>query len=61
VGSAKKAIEAEDGMTIGQGEITKLLSNLEDAGFLEKRDDGAYVIPDPMVAEAATKGLTRAA
>ncbi len=57
----KKAVEAEEGMAIGQSEITKLLSNLEDAGFVAKSDDGAYAIPDPMVSEAALRGLSRTA
>lgn len=54
----RKAIEAREGVTIGQGEITKLLSNLEDAGFVAKNEsDGAYFIPDPVIIEAASDGL----
>ncbi|MDG6907478.1 MAG: ATP-binding protein [Nitrososphaerota archaeon] len=53
----RRAVESREGVTIGQGEITKLLSNLEDAGFVEKGHDGSYFIPDPMVAEAASKGV----
>ncbi len=53
----KRTVEASEGVKIGQGEITKLLSNLEDAGFVAKGEDGAYFIPDPMVVEATAKGL----
>ena len=53
----KRSVESREGMTIGNGEITKLLSNLEDASFVAKRDDDTYFIPDPMMIEAASKGL----
>jgi hypothetical protein len=53
----KRTLEAEEGMTIGQGEITKLLSNLQDAGFVGKDVDGVYFIADPMLAEAAARGV----
>jgi len=53
----KRAVESREGVTIGQGEITKLLSNLEDAGFVAKGNDGTYVIADPMVIEGASKGV----
>lgn len=53
----RRAVESKEGVRIGQGEITKLLSNLEDAGFVAKGDDGSYFIPDPMAVEAASKGL----
>ena len=33
----KKTVEAEEGMTIGQGEITKLLSNLESQASARER------------------------
>ncbi|MDG6906733.1 MAG: ATP-binding protein [Nitrososphaerota archaeon] len=53
----KRGVESREGMTIGQSEITKLLTNLEDASFVAKRDDGTYFIPDPMMIEAASKRL----
>ena len=53
----KRAVESREGVTIGQGEITKLLSNLEDAGFVAKGNDGTYFIADPMVIEGASKGV----
>jgi uncharacterized protein len=54
----RRAVETREGITIGQGEITKLLVNLEDAGFVAKNEkDESYFIPDPMVVEAASAGL----
>ena len=53
----KRVVESKEGVTIGQGEITRLLTNLEDASFIEKRDGGTYFIPDPMMIEAASKGM----
>jgi AAA+ ATPase superfamily predicted ATPase len=53
----KRAVESREGVRIGQGEITKLLSNLEDAGFVAKGNDGTYFIADPMVIEGASKGI----
>jgi AAA+ ATPase superfamily predicted ATPase len=54
----KRAIEIREGVTIGQGEITKLLSNLEDSSFITKDGNaGSYFISDPMVIEAASNGL----
>lgn len=53
----KSAVEVKEGVSIGQGNITKLLSTLEDAGFIAKDDDGRYFIPDPMLREAASEGL----
>lgn len=52
----KRVVEASEGVTISHSEITKLLSNLEDSGFVAKKEDGTYFIPDPMVVEAASKG-----
>jgi AAA+ ATPase superfamily predicted ATPase len=53
----KRAVESKEGVTIGQGEITKLLSNLEDAGFVAKGNDGTYFIADPMVIEGVSRGI----
>ncbi|MGH2638667.1 MAG: hypothetical protein ACRDF4_05215 [Rhabdochlamydiaceae bacterium] len=53
----KRTVETKEDMTVGQGAITKLLSNLEDASFVAKSDDGTYYIPDPMMIEAASNGL----
>lgn len=53
----KRAVESKAGVTIVPSEITKLLYNLENAGFVSKADDGTYFIPDPMAIEAAAKGL----
>jgi AAA+ ATPase superfamily predicted ATPase len=53
----KRAVEAKEGITIVQSEITKLLSNLESAGFVTKSDDDKYSIPDPMIIEAVLNGL----
>lgn len=52
----KRTLEAREGAIIGQSEITKILSNLEDAGFLVKKD-GAYFIPDPMIVDAISNGM----
>ncbi len=52
----KSAVEVKEGVSISQGNITKLLSTLEGAGFIAK-DEGNYFIPDPMVIEAAKGGL----
>lgn len=53
----KSVVEVKEGVSISQGNITKLLSTLEDAGFVAKDDEGKYFIPDPMVIEAAKEGL----
>lgn len=53
----KKTVEVREGVTVGQGNITKLLSTLEDAGFIAKGSDGLYSIIDPILAEAAKHGL----
>lgn len=52
----KSAVEVKEGVSIGQGNITKLLSTLEDAGFVA-RDNEKYFIPDPMLIEATKEGL----
>lgn len=49
----KRAVEVKEGVNIGQGNITKLLSTLEDAGFIAKDSEGCYFITDPMLVEAA--------
>ncbi len=53
----KSAVELKEGVSIGQGNITKLLSTLEDAGFVAKDNEGKYFLPDPMVREAVKAGL----
>lgn len=54
----KKAVELEEGVTISQGNITKLLCTLEEAGFIGKDEsDGKYFVADPMVKEAVAEGL----
>lgn len=54
----RRALEAREGVSITQGEITKLLSNLEDSGFIAKNKiEGTYYIPDPMVREAISTRL----
>lgn len=53
----KRAIESKEGMRVGQGEVTKVLHNLEDAGFVAKDEGGAYSISEPMTKEAASKGI----
>jgi uncharacterized protein len=53
----KRAVESREGVTIGQGEITKLLSNLEDSGFVTRGNNGTYLITDPMIIEAVSMRL----
>ena len=53
----KRVLEAREGVMITHSEITKLLSNLIDASFVTKGEDGTYFLPDPIVVEAASKGL----
>lgn len=52
----KRSVETKEGMAIGRGEITKPLSNLEDAGFVAKCEEGTYFVPDPMAVEVIAKG-----
>ncbi len=40
----KRTVETKEGVEIGQGEITKLLSNLEDSGFVTKSDSTGVVL-----------------
>lgn len=53
----KNAVEVKEGVSISHSNVTELLSTLKDAGFIAKDDDGRYFIPDPMMIEAARKGL----
>ncbi|MEM0463211.1 ATP-binding protein [Pyrobaculum sp.] len=50
----KRAVEASEGRRINDAEITRLLKNLVDYGFLEKRGD-LYCPPDPLIAAAFRK------
>ena len=44
----KRLLQAEEGRPISDSEVTKLLRNLVDYGFLEKRGE-VYVVPDPVL------------
>ena len=46
----KRYLEILEGKRISDSIFTQLLRNLVDAGFLEKTSDGAYRIPDPVLA-----------
>jgi len=47
----KRLLQAEEGRPISDSEVTKLLRNLVDYGFLEKRGD-VYAVPDPVLRRA---------
>jgi len=53
----KRGLEVSEGARIGQGNITKLLSTLEDGGFIAKDSEGFYFITDPILVEAAKQRL----
>lgn len=55
----KEQLEAKAGVSISNSNVTKLLSTLDDAGFIVKDDDGTYFIPDPMVIEAVKLGVIK--
>ena len=44
----KRLLQAEEGRPISDSEVTKLLRNLVDYGFLEKRGE-LYAVPDPVL------------
>nr|KJR72934.1 MAG: ATPase [Thermoproteus sp. AZ2] len=47
----KRALEAQEGRSINDAEVAKLIRNLADWAFLEKRGE-AYCPPDPLIARA---------
>ena len=47
----KRLLQAEEGRPISDSEVTKLLRNLVDYGFLEKRGE-LYAVPDPVLRRA---------
>ncbi|MCY0890417.1 MAG: hypothetical protein QW677_06690 [Pyrobaculum sp.] len=47
----KRYLQAAEGGGITDGEVTKILRNLVNYGFLEKRGD-LYVVPDPALRKA---------
>ncbi len=51
----KRAVEAAEGRHINDAEITRLVRNLVDYGFLEKRGD-VYCPPDPLISTAFRRG-----
>ncbi len=53
----KRVLEVSEGARIGQGNVTKLISTLEDAGFIAKDSEGFYSITDPILVEAAKQRL----
>lgn len=48
---AKRLLQAEEGRPISDSEVTKLLRNLADYGFLEKQGE-IYTVPDPILRRA---------
>ncbi|MGB9002721.1 MAG: ATP-binding protein [Nitrosotalea sp.] len=55
----KENLEAKAGVSISNSNVTKLLSTLEDAGFIAKDDEENYLIPDPMITEAVKIGVIK--
>jgi AAA+ ATPase superfamily predicted ATPase len=55
----KEDLEAKAGVGISNSNVTKLLSTLEDAGFIAKDEEGDYFIPDPIIIEAIRLGVIR--
>jgi hypothetical protein len=47
----KRFLQAEEGRPISDSEVTKLLRNLVNYGFLEKRGE-LYIVPDPVLRRA---------
>jgi len=47
----RRFLQAEEGRPISDSEVTKLLRNLVDYGFLEKQGD-RYIILDPILRAA---------
>ncbi|MEZ0319499.1 MAG: hypothetical protein ABWK05_05865 [Pyrobaculum sp.] len=56
----KRYLAAVEGRSVTDVEVTKLLKNLVDYGFLEKRGD-LYVVADPVLRRAAAELRCRAA
>jgi AAA+ ATPase superfamily predicted ATPase len=55
----KEELEFREKKRITDRTFSDLLGSLVDAGFLEKTEDGAYSVPDPILLRALKSGLLR--